>query len=359
MCARRCLGGHTSPRSASNVNYNPLGMRAIGNFRLIGLALAAVIVTGTVGFHLVEGWPWYESFYLVLVTITTIGSTGAHPADAAGRALEIAVIIAGVGLVFLAIGALATTLLEFELQKFFGRRRMEREIGRLNGHYIICGAGRVGRSAARELARKPAPFVIIESNAEKAARYNEQNWLTILGDATQEEILHQARIEVARGLVAATTTDATNIYITLTARSLNPKLKIITRASEDAAEKHLKTAGADVVISPYHFAGARIAQSLLRPHVLDFLDSAMTHIGRELEIAEVQIPSGSRFAGQSFRGSKMRADLGVIVLAIKRGKEMHFNPGPDDRMAAGDFLIAMGEPSALRKFEETAAGASL
>lgn len=330
-------------------------MRAVGNLRLIAFALAILVAGGTVGFHLVEGWPWYDSFYLVLVTVTTIGSVGMHPADRLGRALEIAVIVIGVGLVFLAIGALATSLLEFELQKFFGRRRMEREIGRLSGHYIICGAGRVGRSAARELARKPAAFVIIESNPEKAARYNDQSWLTLLGDATQEDMLRQARIESARGLVAAATTDATNIYITLTARSLNPKLKIIARASEDGAEKHLKTAGADIVISPYHFAGARIAQSLLRPHVLDFLDSATTHIGRELEIAEVQIPRESRYAGQTFRGSKMRADLGVIVLAIKRGAEMQFNPGPDDRMEPGDFLIAMGEPAALRKLEEVAA----
>lgn len=330
-------------------------MRALGNLRLIGVALAFVVIAATCGFHFLEGWPWYESFYIVLVTITTIGYSGAHPANVAGRLLEIAVIIVGVGLVFLAIGALATSLLEFELQKFFGRRRMEREIGRLSGHYIICGAGRVGRSAARELARKPAPFVIIESSTDKAARFNEQAWLAILGDATQEDVLRQARIDTAIGLVAATTTDATNIYITLTARSLNPKLKIIARASEEGAEKHLKTAGADIVISPYHFAGTRIAQSLLRPHVLDFLDSATTHIGRELEIAEVRIPPASRFAGQTFRSSKMRHDLGVIVLAVKRGGEMRFNPGPDDGMEAGDFLIAMGEPGALRKLEETAA----
>ncbi|HEU5453946.1 MAG TPA: potassium channel protein [Terriglobales bacterium] len=330
-------------------------MRALGNLRLIGVALAFVVLGGTCGFHFLEGWPWYESFYIVLVTITTIGYSGAHPSNFAGRLLEIAVIIAGVGLVFLAIGALATSLLEFELQNFFGRRRMEREIGRLSGHYIICGAGRVGRSAARELARKPAPFVIIESSPDKASRFNDQSWLAILGDATQEDILRQARIESAIGLVAATTTDATNIYITLTARSLNPKLKIIARASEDGAEKHLKTAGADTVISPYHFAGTRIAQSLLRPHVLDFLDSATTHIGRELEIAEVKIPPASRFAGQTFRSSKMRHDLGVIVLAIKRGGEMRFNPGPDDGIESGDFLIAMGEPGALRRLEETAA----
>jgi len=330
-------------------------VRALGNLRMIGLALLAVMAGGTVAFHFVEGWAWYESFYVVLTIITTIGYAGTHPVTAAGKALEIAVIVLGVGLAFLGIGALASSLLEFELQKFFGRRRMEREIGRLNGHYIICGAGRVGRSAARELARKPAPFVIIETNPDRATRFNDQNWLTLIADATKEETLRQAGVDRAKGLVAATTTDATNIYIVLTARSLNPKLKIIARASEDAAEKHLKTAGADVVISPYHFAGARIAQSLLRPHVLDFLDSATVAIGRDLEIAQVHISAGSRFAGQTFRTSKMRHDMGVIVLAVKRDSGMQCNPGPEDRIEPGDYLIAMGEPSGLRRLEETAA----
>src|SRR5207248_9738289 len=156
-------------------------------------------------------------------------------------------------------------LLEFELRSFFGRRKMERDIGRLTDHYIICGAGRVGRSAARELARRPVPFVIIEQNEAKAQRYGD-DWLTLVGDATQEQTLRQAQIDRARGLVAATTTDATNLYIVLTARGLNPRLKIIARASEEAAGKHLIKAGADAIVSPYSFAGHRITQSFLRPN---------------------------------------------------------------------------------------------
>src|SRR5208283_2790299 len=193
-------------------------------------------------------------------------------------------------------------LLEFELQSVFGRRRMERDIGRLSEHYILCGAGRVGRSAARELARKPVPFVVIDSSQEKLSRYSDEGWLTIVGDATQEKVLREVHIERARGLVAATTTDATNVYIILTARGLNPKLKIIARASEEDAEKHLLTAGADSVVSPYSFAGYRIAQTFMRPNVVDFFDTAMNQ-KRPLEIEEIKVGPGARVAGQTLEGS--------------------------------------------------------
>jgi voltage-gated potassium channel len=232
---------------------------------------------------------------------------------------------------------------------------MEREIGRLESHFIICGMGRVGRSVARELARKPAPFVMIENSDSKRERFASENWLVIAGDATLEQTLRQAQIERASGLIAATTTDATNLYIVLTARGLNPHLRIIARASEDSAEKHLLTAGADSVVSPYSFAGQRIAQSLLRPHVVTFLDTATTHLGMDLEIGEIHITADSTFAGKTLETSRIRQERGVIVLAIKRRDAMRFNPAPDERIESGDCLIAMGEPAQLRELEQTAA----
>jgi len=332
-------------------------MKAIRNLKLVAVALLALFAVGTAGFHWIESWPWFDSFYMVLITVTTIGYSEVHPLSHGGKIFNVFVMIGGVGLVFLLIGVVAQALLEFELTQFFGRRRMEREIDRLSGHFIICGAGRVGRSTARELARKPAPFVIIE-NADVKMELLPPEWPVIRGDATQESTLRHAHIERARGLVAATTTDATNIYIVLTARGLNPQLKIIARASEENAEKHLKTAGADSVISPYHFAGHRIAQSFLRPHVLDFIDSATARIGVDLEIAEIEVAAGSRYVGQTFRTSKMRGDTGIIVLAIKRSGSMRFNPASDDLIEAGDTLIAMGEPAGLRKLEEAAGAMS-
>lgn len=235
---------------------------------------------------------------------------------------------------------------------------MEREIGKLDGHYIICGMGRVGRSVARELTRKPAPFVVVENAESKLQLYQSENWLVMKGDATQEQILRQAQIDRARGLIAVTTTDATNLYIVLTARGLNPRLKIIARASEEGAEKHLLKAGADSVVSPYSFAGQRIAQSLLRPNVVSFLDTATTHLGIDLEIGEIQVTGKSVFAGKTIESSRIRQDRGVIILAIKRQQGMRFNPAPDEPIQPDDCLIAMGEPSQLRQLEQTASSPS-
>jgi len=330
-------------------------MKAFRNLRTIGALLLLVMVIGTAGYHYIEGWPWFDGFYMVVTTLTTIGYQEVHPLSHAGRVFNVFVILSGVSLLALGVGALSQALLEFELQSFFGRRRMEREIGRLNGHFIICGMGRVGRSVARELARKPVPFVIIDNAEAKRQRFSTESWLVLAGDATQEQTLRDAQIERAAGLIAATTTDATNLYIILTARGLNPHLKIIARASEDGAEKHLLTAGADSVVSPYSFAGQRIAQSLLRPHVVSFLDTATTHLGMDLEIGEIHIKSSSTFAGKTLESSRIRQERGVIVLAIKRREAMRFNPPPDERIEPDDCLIAMGEPSQLRQLEQTAA----
>ena len=328
-------------------------MRAFRHLRMIAIALAILVLIGSAGFHYIEGWAWFDGLYMVVTTFTTIGYQEVHPLSHAGRVFNLALIVCGVSLVFLGIGSLTQALLEFSLRSFFGRRKMEREIGRLSDHYIICGAGRVGRSAARELARRPALFVIVEQNEAKAARYSSE-YLVFVGDATQEQTLRAARIESARGLVAATTTDATNLYIVLTARGLNPRLKIIARASEEDAEKHLLTAGADSVVSPYHFAGQRIAQSFLRPHVVSFLDTATTHLGMDLEIGEISVAPDSSFAGKTIETSRIRQERGVIVLAIKRPQGMRFNPAPEDRIDPGDFLIAMGEPAQLRQLQQMA-----
>jgi voltage-gated potassium channel len=328
-------------------------MRIFRNLRLIAIALFVLTVIGMAGFHFIEGWAWFDGFYMIITTFSTIGYQEVHPLSHVGRIFNVALILAGVSLVFLGIGSLTQALLEFSLRSFFGRRKMERDIERLSGHYIICGAGRVGRSAARELARKPAPFVIVELVEAKAARFA-NDWLMHVGDATQEQTLRQLHIERASGLVAATTTDATNLYIILTARNQNPKLKIIARASEEDAEKHLLKAGADAVVSPYSFAGQRIAQSFLRPHVVSFLDTATTHLGMDLEIGEVEVHANSEFAGKTVGSSRIRQERGVIILAIKHEHGMRFNPLPEDIIQPGDTLIAMGQPAQLRQLEQAA-----
>lgn len=331
-------------------------MRALRNLKLIVGALVALVAAGTAGFHYIEGWSWFDGFYMVVITLSSIGYGEVHPLSQTGRIFNVALIICGAVLVATGIGSLTQYLLEFELTKLLGRRRMGREIARLSSHYIVCGAGRVGRRAARELARKPVPFVVVEKD-EVRLKNLEPEWLVIQGDATQEKVLREAHIEHALGLVAATTTDATNIYIVLTARGLNPKLRIIARASEEDAEKHLLTAGADSVVSPYSFAGHRIAQSFLRPNVLDFLDVATTREGRvEMSIEEIYIGKDSPFADKTVGNSLIHREFGIIVLAIKhpQGKTI-FNPTATVVIQPGDHLIVMGAPESMARLEAMAA----
>lgn len=334
----------------------------LNRFRLLKiftLALLALSAAGTAGFHFIEGWNWFDSFYMVVITLSTIGYQEVHTLSHAGRVFNVFLITAGVALVFLMIGALTQALLEFELVKVFGRRRMERELANLKDHYIICGAGRVGNSVARELSHKPCPFVIVESD-EKSLGELDPKWLFLIGDAASEKTLREAGIARALGLVAATTTDATNIYIVLTARALNPKLKIIARASEDRAEKHLKTAGADTVISPYAAAGHRIAQSFLRPHLLDFLDIAGDRTGAfQMLIEEIRISRQSPLVETTVGSSGIHHKFGIMILAIRRvSGETRFNPEAHEAIHADDCLIAMGEISQLTKLESLAASAA-
>src|SRR5215472_5533322 len=308
-------------------------MKALRNIKLIAAALVTLVVAGTAGYHFVEGWSWFDGLYMVVITISTIGYREVHDLSLAGRVLTIIVIACGVGLLALLFGALTQALLEFELGKYFGRRRMQHDIERLRNHFIICGAGRVGRSVARELKRRGVKFVIVEARQERFDTYSGE-WLMMIGDASKEDVLRAAQIEHAAGLVAATTGDATNIYIVLTARALNPKLKIIARASEEAAEKHLRKAGADQVVSPYSFAGHRIALSFLRPNVVDFLDLATGGGAKlDLELEEVRIVHGSSVDGKSLEDSRIRQETGAVILAIHRGRDARMNPAPEERLA--------------------------
>ena len=332
-------------------------MRAIRNIKFLVAALACVVLVGTAGFHFIEHWSWFDGFYMVLTTLTTIGDEEVHSLSLPARYFNVVIIVVGVGLVFMLLGAIGQALLEFEFNNLFGRRKMEREIARLQGHYIICGAGRVGRAVARQLESKPAPFILLDNNEAKLARIREETgWLVVHADATQESQLLAARIQEAAGLVAATTTDATNTYVVLTARGLNPKLKIIARASEEGAEKHMRTAGADQVVSPYGFAGFRIAEAFLRPHVINFLEVALQRSGElGLELEELTIDAASVYVGQGLRSSGIRHDLGITVLAIKReGEGMKYSPSADAPLHAGDHLIVMGESSRLRQLEALA-----
>ena len=234
---------------------------------------------------------------MVVTTFTTIGYQEVHPLSHAGRIFNVGLIVVGVSLVFLGIGSLTQALLEFELR---ASSEGEKWSARLGGSPITTSSvARGGWESVRRGSWRGSRRLSWSSSRDEAkAEHCDKEWLTLVGDATQEQTLREVHIERARGLVAATTTDATNVYIVLTARGLNPKLKIIARASEEDAEKHLLKAGADSVVSPYLFAGQRIAQSFLRPHVVSFLDAATTRLGMDLEIGEIHVSEGSHLRGR-------------------------------------------------------------
>lgn len=324
----------------------------------LSVALAGILAAGTLGFVVIEGRSAFEGFYFTLTTLTTIGYGELWKFSRAGRIFNTALILVGVTTLFALIGTLTQALIEIELTEGVGRRRMERRLGKLEGHYIICGVGRVGRSVVEELDRRHAPYAIIENTPERMKWAVERDALLVVGDASKEAALRHARIESAKGLVAVVGGDAENIYITLAARALNPKLQIIARASDEEAEKALLRAGADTVVSPYSYSGHRIAQALLQPNVVDFLDTVTGTFetgGLRLVIEEVRVASGSPLVGQTLEQSNIRSSLGIMILATRKmdGK-MSFNPPSDASLAAGDYLIAMGESANLKKLEQLA-----
>jgi len=319
------------------------------------ILLAVVILTGTGGFHLIEGWSWFDSFYMILTTMTTIGSGEIRPLSHEARIFNSFMIVAAVLAGGFVIAAFSQALIEFEFGKALGRRRMERELSKLSGHYIVCGAGRVGRTVARQLHERGASVVIIEKDPGRARWAEEEKIPVVIGNASSEENLRKAHIDTAQGFVSAVSSDAENIYIVLTARGLRPDLKILARASEEEATSKLLRAGASEVLSPYHFIGHRMAQLLLRPNVLDFVDAAFGRERLDFEIGEVKIAGKSRLVGKKLGDSEIPRQAGVIVLALRsREGKMTFNPPPESLIQPEDCLIVIGADEQLRRLESLA-----
>jgi len=325
--------------------------------RIALLAVASVIVIGVMGFHLLEGWSWLDALYMTVITMTTIGYGETHPLSFEGRIFNMFLIIAAVSSGSFLLATVTQAMIEFELGNYLGKRRMEKEIAKLRDHYIICGAGRVGRTVAREFRNRNVSCLIIEKDPDRAQWAMREGFPTLLGSGATEETLRAAHIELARGLVSAVTSDADNLYIVLTASGMRPDLKIIARASEEEATSKLLRAGASQVVSPYHFIGHRIAQLLLRPNVLDFIDTAFGSQRMDMQIEEVRVGESSTLAGKSLANTDLRQKTGAMILALKHSDgdgRLDFNPSPDIVIHAGDHLIAIGSSEHLRKLEALA-----
>jgi voltage-gated potassium channel len=319
---------------------------------ILALALIFLVITfGITGYMLIEGWNFLDALYMTIITLTTVGYREVHDLSRNGMIFTIFLLLVGVGTFLYALSAGAKLILEGELQELFGRKRLEKKIKDLKGHYIICGFGRMGKIICKELRAKRMLFVAIEKTND--ASDLPEDMLLISGDATSDEVLKEAGIERAKGLISVLPNDVLNLYVVLSARELNPDLHIVARAGEEGSERKLLRAGADKVVSPYHIGGLRIAHTILRPAVVDFIEFATKTGNLELQMEEVSIPEGSVMAGMSLDQCGLGKELGVIVVGIKRANgEMKFNPTFRSIIKAGDTLIALGEISKLKSLEE-------
>jgi voltage-gated potassium channel len=305
-------------------------------------SLLAILLLGSLGFVWLEGWSFFDALYMTVTTLTTVGYGEVHPLTSLGKAYNMVLILAGMGVLFYVITALARVVVEGEIAAALGKRKLLKTIKKLSGHYLICGFGRIGETIARQLRQRGVPLVVIDNNPEVVARIEEAGYYFVAGDATKEEVLLEAGLERARGLVAVVHSDASNVYIVLTARSLNPGLFIVARGEEPGSEKKLLRAGADRVESPYDMGGRKMAHTILRPTVVTFMELAM-HEGVEWSMEEIRVGQTSSMIGQPLKDSGIRQKYDLIVVAIKRADgEMLFNPTPETPIQGGDTLILLG-----------------
>ncbi|MBV8569063.1 MAG: potassium channel protein, partial [Acidobacteriaceae bacterium] len=323
---------------------------------IAGLILFTLAI-GTAGFRFIGNFPLFDAFYMTLITITTVGYQEIHPLSRAGRVFNSFLIFFGVSAMFVAVGAMTQTIIELELQQRFGRRRKKRMIDQLRDHFIVCGFGRVGRNAAMELQRAKKAFLVVDRNEERVDRAMRAGMLAIVADATRDDSLREAGVLSARGLIAALPTDAENLFIILSAKTLNPQLTVVTRASEEEAGEKLRRAGADTVFAPYTMAGHRLAHALVRPHVVEFFDFATKPVGEKITTEQVWVSPDSTAAGKPLSEVLMPGESNVIVLAIRKASgEMLFNPPPATQVRGGDHLIVLGEQKHLHKLEALLTG---
>jgi len=313
-----------------------------------------VIVLGTAGYMVVEGWNITDAFYMVVLSISTTGFQEVHPLSEAGQLLTVFIIILGLSSIAYLGGRAAQFFVESYL---FRRRRMDLRLRRMRDHYIVCGFGRMGRHIAADLDRAGRRFVVIERQEEKADALSDLGYLYVIGDATSDEILTKAGIEEAKGLITVVSSDAENVFTALSARTLNPAVFVVSRALTDESESKLLKAGANRVIKPYEAVGRRMAQLLIRPGVVEFMDMVGHGSGRDIAMEEITVLSNSPLVGKTLRDSPIRQDLNIIIVALHRaGGEFIYNPASTVPIEDQDKLIAVGQTESLHKLAALCAG---
>ncbi len=319
--------------------------------RAAALILAAILAVGIAGYMLIEGMTFTEALYMTVITLATVGFREVREPSAAGMYFTVFLIVTGVITLFFLAGSLAELVLEEVFGERMGRRRMSLRIRKLKDHYVICGFGRVGENVCRELLSTRPDLVVVEKDEEAAERARGEGFLVIQGDATDAEVLEEAGVRRARGLVAALQTDADNLFVTLSARSINPEIYIVTRSAQPQSTDKLLYAGADRVISPYVMSAKRMANLLQKPGVCDFLDLVMHAENIEYRIEEVTLTERSPYAGRTVGRSGLREETGVLVLAMRSAGSSGFNTNPSTQttLQAGDSLIVIGTSEQIER----------
>lgn len=319
------------------------------------IIIAGIILAGTLGYMLIEDWTWFDSLYMTVITLATIGYGEVKPLTVGGRWFTIGLIFVGVGVFGFLLANIVQAVVETGIAAALGRRKVFKDISQLENHFILCGAGRVGLRIVDELANKGVDFVIIEHDDSVAEKLLTQGHLVLIGDATDEKVLEGARAQNAQTLITAASSDAENVYITLTARGLNPNIYIVARANDQAAERQLMRAGANKVVSPVLIGSHRMAQAALSPAVADFLESTTKTEELDLNFEQIYIGADSPLNGVRLKDSGIRSEHNAMVVAITpREGERIFNPNGDQILRAGDLLIAIGTRNGLVKLVEIA-----
>lgn len=323
--------------------------------RLAIVLLVIVLAGGTAGYVAIEGWSAWDAFYMTVTTITTVGYREVHPLSRAGQAFTVALVIVGVGAALYTFSLIAGSVVEGGLHRRWAQRRQARMIDQLSGHFILCGAGRIGSIIADEFRRQDVPFVVIERDPVRVKEVIARGDPAVEADASREEVLIKVGIARARGLITVLGSDAENVYTALTARVLRPDLYIIGRADSDDGARKLARAGANRVVMPYRIGAQQLAQTALRPAVVDFVQLATSSEGVELAMEQIRIAAGSALAGRSLVDANLRQRFSVIVVGIQRaGGRLEFNPPPDALMQDGDQLVVLGRPENFKDLEAAA-----
>lgn len=316
-----------------------------------------LLAVGTVGYRWIEGptWSYFDGFYFTAITLTTIGYGETHPLSTAGRAFTVLLAYSGVFTLAYFASELVRSVVTGELRAAIGRQWLDDQLANLAGHTIVCGYGRMGRIVCGELDRQQKRFVVLDENADVLKDLTFLHGLTLHGDATADEVLRKAGVERAKALITVVGSDSANLYITLTARLLNPKLLIVARAEEEEAEAKLRKVGANKVISPYLAGGHRAVQAVLRPTVLHFMEMATRPEFLDLQIEEIHVAEGSPLAGQSLRQTRVHQDYGVVVVGILRADgELLYNPQADVVIEPDAVVLALGQRRQLDQLEKLA-----